>query len=63
MPSDGDREWVERRRAHIEIASHTLKTNRIVWFHNTVHDIPIQRPRKLANAITRFGEETHLLTH
>lgn len=28
-----------------------------IWFDDTVHDIPHQRPRKLANVITRFAKK------
>lgn len=52
-----NREWLERRRAQIKLAAHAIKDNRVVWFHHTVHDIPLQRPRKLANVIRRFARD------
>lgn len=46
--------WSERRRNQVAAAARGIEKNRVVWFHNTVHDIPLQRPRKLANVITQF---------
>jgi pimeloyl-ACP methyl ester carboxylesterase len=56
-----DHAWSERRRMQVETASRSIEKNRVVWFHDTVHDIPLQRPRKLANVITKFATENNLL--
>jgi pimeloyl-ACP methyl ester carboxylesterase len=53
--------WSERRRALVEAAARGIEKNRVVWFHETVHDIPLQRPRKLANVITSFAVENKLI--
>jgi alpha-beta hydrolase superfamily lysophospholipase len=52
-----DEAWSERRRAQVRAAAAGLEKNRVVWFRNTVHDIPLQRPRKLANAILHFARD------
>lgn len=46
-----------QRRAQIQNAAREIPNNQLVWFRNTVHDIPLQRPRKLANAISRFARK------
>lgn len=56
-----DHVWSERRRAQVETAARGIEKNRVVWFHDTVHDIPLQRPRKLANVILKFADENHFL--
>lgn len=56
-----DHAWSERRRALVELAARGIEKNRVVWFHDTVHDIPLQRPRKLANVILQFAKGKRLL--
>ncbi len=60
MQNDDNRAFVERRRAQVKYAAREIHTNRLVWFRNTIHDIPLQRPRKLANAMIRFASENLL---
>lgn len=55
-----DHAWAERRRAQVNAAAQGIEDNRVVWFHETVHDIPLHRPRKLANVIKRFAKENAL---
>jgi pimeloyl-ACP methyl ester carboxylesterase len=56
-----DHAWTERRRAQVAAAAQGIEKNRVVWFHKTVHDIPLQRPRKLANVIINFARENKLI--
>ena len=56
-----DHAWSQRRRAQVEAAARGIEKNRVVWFHETVHDIPLQRPRKLANVILKFTAENKLI--
>ncbi len=49
-----DPDWAKRRRAQVQAAARGIPHNRVVWFRDTVHDIPLHRPRKLANVIARF---------
>ncbi len=55
--SDEERRFVERKRTNIERAERGLGRSRLVWFKDTVHDVPVQRPRELAEAITTFVRE------
>jgi pimeloyl-ACP methyl ester carboxylesterase len=61
MPDENNHTWLERRRMQVEHAAREIQHNRLVWFHDTIHDIPLQRPRKLANAITRFAMDYKLV--
>ncbi|RIK30104.1 MAG: hypothetical protein DCC52_06610, partial [Chloroflexi bacterium] len=61
METDENRAWREQRRAQIKHAAREIPTARVVWFRNTIHDIPLQRPRKLANVIVKFAREYELL--
>ena len=54
-------EWTERRHAQVDAAARGIEKNRVVWFHETVHDIPLQRPRKLANVIRQFARAFKLI--
>ncbi len=56
-----DHAWTERRRLQVLAAANGIEKNRVVWFHETVHDIPLQRPRKLANVITKFARDNKLI--
>lgn len=55
-----DREWSERRRVQVLSAARGIEKNRVVWFHDTVHDIPLQRPRRLANVMRKFAKDYRL---
>jgi len=61
METDENRAWREQRRAQIKHAAREIPTARVVWFRNTIHDIPLQRPRKLANVIVKFARDFELL--
>lgn len=51
---------LQRRRAQVAAAAQHLRDRRVVWFDATAHDIPLHRPRKLANVICRWAEDAHL---
>lgn len=61
MRTEENRAWRTQRRAQIKNAAREIPNNQLVWFHNTVHDIPLHRPRKLANIITRFARQHNLI--
>lgn len=61
MKTEDNREWRERRHAQVERAANEIPNSRLVWFENTIHDIPLQRPRKLANVITRFAQDYKII--
>lgn len=49
-----ERGLLEFKRRTIAAADAIPAPHAVVWFDDTIHDIPLQRPRKLANVITRF---------
>ncbi len=60
QPDERGAAFIARKRKNIAVAEQSLGDAQVVWFNDTVHDIPIHRPRKLANAITRFAREHRL---
>jgi pimeloyl-ACP methyl ester carboxylesterase len=48
------REMASMKRSEIALAKSVIAQCETRWFKHTVHDIPLQRPRKLASAISRF---------
>jgi pimeloyl-ACP methyl ester carboxylesterase len=49
--------WMEWREKSAEIAAQRLRRGRVMWMEDSIHDIPIQRPTELAEAIIEFGRE------
>ena len=49
--NEESRRWAEFRREGAGLAEEALKDGRIVWMDDTIHDIPVQRPRELAEAL------------
>jgi pimeloyl-ACP methyl ester carboxylesterase len=49
------REWNEMKRAAVERAQERLADCEVLWFKETIHDIPLHRPRELAQAIEEFA--------
>lgn len=54
VETEENRARVEQRKQELKSAAQELENGQVVWFKETVHDIPVQRPRKLANVISRF---------
>jgi hypothetical protein len=48
--------WLEHKRRGIEKAEESVPSLRVEWMEDTIHDVPLQRPRELATAIQRFAE-------
>jgi hypothetical protein len=48
------REWNEMKRAAVARARERLADCDVLWFKDTIHDIPLHRPRELADAIEGF---------
>ena len=44
----------DAKRSAVLVAQQGLAVSETVWFNETVHDVPLQRPRKLSDTITRF---------
>jgi pimeloyl-ACP methyl ester carboxylesterase len=61
--SDPDPRTAEQRaarEAQVARAAQSLPHARVLWMEDTVHDIPLHRPRELAEAIASMAEQTHL---
>jgi pimeloyl-ACP methyl ester carboxylesterase len=52
--SADERSFRDAKRQAVGAAQRGLAFSETVWFNETVHDVPLQRPRKLADTITRF---------
>jgi len=48
--------WMEHKRKGIALAEQRAPSLKVVWMNDTVHDVPLQRPRELAGAIRSFLE-------
>lgn len=51
-----DGEQGERKRAGVAAAFALLQHGRVVWLEDSVHDVPLQRPELVAEAIVSFVE-------
>jgi pimeloyl-ACP methyl ester carboxylesterase len=50
------RSTLENKRRNIATAEQRLKQSQTIWMTDTIHDIPLQRPAELAQAIKTFVE-------
>ena len=48
--------WMEHKRKGLALAEERAPAVRVVWMEDTIHDVPLQRPRELASAIEGFLE-------
>ena len=46
--------WMEHKRSAITLAKERAASVTVAWMADTIHDVPLQRPRELATAIERF---------
>ncbi len=53
-PMSDDQSFNKVKRPAVEAARKGIAQCEVVWFKETVHDVPLHRPRKLAGVITRF---------
>jgi pimeloyl-ACP methyl ester carboxylesterase len=56
LPAGSD-EFAALKRPAVDLAAQRLPHARVVWFDDTMHDIPLQRPEALAAELTRFAAE------
>jgi pimeloyl-ACP methyl ester carboxylesterase len=49
-------EWVEMKREAIARLQGRMQDCQVVWFADTIHDIPLQRPAELAQTIAGFTD-------
>ncbi len=48
--------WTKGKTEAIAIAQQRLAKSEVVWMEDTIHDVPLQRPRELGSAIVRFAQ-------
>jgi pimeloyl-ACP methyl ester carboxylesterase len=48
-------EWLQLKREALERAEVAVPNCRVVWFKDSIHDIPLQRPKELARVIEDFA--------
>lgn len=54
LPAASD-EFAALKRPAVDLAAQRLPDARVVWFEDTMHDIPLQRPEALAAELARFA--------
>lgn len=47
--------WMEAKTRIIEIAREKSPLVKVMWMEDTIHDVPLQRPAELADAIAEFA--------
>lgn len=52
---EGTQEWMALKREAIERIQTRLDECDVLWFPNSIHDLPLQRPQELAQAIEAFA--------
>jgi len=50
------KDWMRMKREAIAAAEQVLPNCQVCWFEDTIHDIPLHRPRDLANTIRDFAQ-------
>jgi len=53
-PDPRNAAWLEHKRKGIALAEQRAPALKVVWMEDTVHDVPLQRPRELAGVIRSF---------
>src|SRR5690242_427701 len=48
-------EWIERKRRAVAVAEASIPHARVVWAHDTIHDVQLQRPEWLASELAAFA--------
>jgi pimeloyl-ACP methyl ester carboxylesterase len=48
-------EWLDRKRRAVAFAEATIPHARVVWAHDTIHDVQLQRPEWLASELAAFA--------
>jgi pimeloyl-ACP methyl ester carboxylesterase len=49
------RDMLAAKRRNIALAEARLKRSQTIWMNDTIHDVPLQRPVELAEAIRHFA--------
>lgn len=46
--------WMEQKQKAVALAQERVPALQVAWMEDTIHDVPLQRPRELAKAIDGF---------
>lgn len=46
--------WMEQKQKAVALAEERGPSIQVAWMEDTIHDVPLQRPRELAKSIKRF---------
>jgi len=49
-------EWLDRKRQAVAVAEASIPHARVVWAHDTIHDVQLQRPEWLASELAAFAQ-------
>ncbi len=52
--------WLDRKRRAVAVAEATIPHARVVWAHDTIHDVQLQRPEWLASELVAFAREIRM---
>lgn len=56
-PADqGAAQWLDRKRQSVAVAEAAIPHARVVWAHDTIHDVQLQRPEWLASELAAFAQ-------
>src|SRR5690349_5870171 len=47
--------WLDRKRRAVAVAEASIPHARVVWAHDTIHDVQLQRPEWLASELAAFA--------
>jgi pimeloyl-ACP methyl ester carboxylesterase len=53
-------EWLDLKRQAVAVAESTIQRARVVWAHDTIHDVQLQRPEWLASELVAFAESLRM---
>ena len=56
--SSDDQEFTGLKERGLEKARLTMRSLRVHWLPDTIHDIPLQRPAELADLLLEFAQAT-----
>jgi pimeloyl-ACP methyl ester carboxylesterase len=53
-------EWIDRKRRAVAVAEAAIQHARVVWAHDTIHDVQLQRPEWLASELAAFARSLRM---
>jgi pimeloyl-ACP methyl ester carboxylesterase len=53
-------EWIDRKRRAVAVAEASIPHARVVWAHDTIHDVQLQRPEWLASELAAFARSLRM---